>query len=239
MIRSLLFNFCYIFWTLLIGMIFFLPAIFLPTHITILVVGKIWAQGLYFFLRLFCRLELQAEGWNDIPKQPVIFASKHQSALETFMFHILIHKPVFVLKQELLNIPVFGYYLKKMGMIAIDRNGGIKSLKHLLQQVQEKINLGYSVIIFPEGTRTQPGQHTEYNPGITAIYNLKVAPVVPIALNTGYFWPKNSFLKKPGKFTIAFLPALSNDLNKKEFMKELQSQIETKSNELLNNVLPV
>ena len=231
-IRSLLFNFCYISWTLIVGIIFW-PVVFLPTEIIILVVGKIWAQGLYFFLKLFCNLKLELKGSNNIPKTSAIFTSKHQSTLETFMFHILIHKPVFVLKQELLNIPVFGYYLKKMGMIAIDRDGGIKSLKILLKQVEEKIKQGYSIIIFPEGTRVTPGASKTYNAGIAAIYNIKVANVIPVALNTGCFWPKNSFLKKPGKFTIEFLPAMSNDLDKREFMKYLEEIIETRSKDLV------
>jgi 1-acyl-sn-glycerol-3-phosphate acyltransferase len=232
MIRSLLFNFFYVSWTLLVGIIFW-PVVFFSTHIILLVVGKIWAKGLYFFLKSFCHLQLEAKGLKNIPKKPAIFASKHQSALETFMFHILIHKPIFILKQELLDIPVFGYYLKKMGMIAIDRDGGIKSLKLLLKQVAEKIDQGYSIIIFPEGTRTTPGQNAKYNSGIAAIYNIKVADVIPVALNTGCFWPKNSFLKKPGKFIIEFLPSLSNELNKKEFMVQLEEQIETRSKELI------
>ncbi len=231
-IRSFIFNCFYVFWTLAVGILFF-PVVFMPTHIIILVIGKIWAQGLYFFLKILCNLKLDLKGVENRPKVPAIYASKHQSALETFMYHILVHKPVFVLKKELLNIPVFGYYLKKMGMIAIDRSGGIKSLKILLKEVQDKLDDGYSIIIFPEGTRTKPGDQVEYNAGIAAIYNLKAASIIPIALNTGCFWPKDSFLKKPGKFTIEFLPAISNDLNKKEFMSQLEEQIETKSKELI------
>ena len=233
MIRSLLFNIFYVSWTLLVGIIFW-PVVFLPTAVIILVVGKVWAKGLYFFLRLFCNLKLDLKGAKNIDTQAAIYASKHQSALETFMYHLLLKKPVFVLKQELLNIPIFGYYLKKMGMIAIDRDGGMKSLKKLLKEVETKISQGYSIIIFPEGTRTDPYQTIEYNPGIAAIYNLKAAKVIPVALNTGYFWPKNSFLKKSGEFTIEFLPALSNELNRKEFMQELHNQIESKSKDLLN-----
>lgn len=232
MIGSLIFNLFYVLWTLIIGTIF-LPIIFMPTHIIILVVGKIWAGGLYFFLKTFCNLKLDLKGAKNRSQKPAIYASKHQSALETFMFHILIHKPVFVLKKELLDIPVFGFYLKKMGMISIDRDGGIKSLKLLLNQVQDKLKNGYSIIIFPEGTRTVPGEHVEYNSGITAIYNLKVADVIPIALNTGCFWPKNSFLKKPGKFTIDFLQPMPNDLSKQEFISQLQNRIDTRSNELI------
>ena len=233
MIRSCIFNFFYIIWTLFIGIIFS-PVMFFPTHIILLVVGKIWAQGLYYFLKLFCDLHLDAKGLKNIPKGPAIFASKHQSALETIMFHLLIKRPVFVLKKELLDLPVFGFYLKKMGMIAIDRDGGIRSLKLLLKQVQEKTQQGYSIIIFPEGTRASPGQTVNYNAGITALYNLKVAPVIPVALNTGCFWPKDSFLKKPGKFTIEFLPAMDSDLDKKEFIQQLQNKIETLSKELLH-----
>ena len=231
-IRSFLFNFCYIFWTFLVGVIFW-PIVFFPTHLIILVVGKIWARGLYFFLRLFCNLKLELKGKENIPQQGAIFASKHQSTLETIMFHILIKKPVYVLKQELLDIPVFGYYLKKMGMIAIDRNGGIRSLKILLNQVQEKIKQGYNIIIFPEGTRIAPGETGEYNIGIAAIYNLKIAPVIPVALNTGCFWPKSSFVRKPGSFIIEFLPAMSSELTKTEFMQELQIKIESASKKLL------
>jgi 1-acyl-sn-glycerol-3-phosphate acyltransferase len=236
MIRSLLFNFIYVSWTLAVGIVF-LPAIFFPQHIILLIVGKIWAQGLYFFLKLFCNLRLELEGRKNIPNYPAIFASKHQSALETFMFHILINKPVFVLKKELLNIPVFGYYLKKMGMIAIDRDGGIKSIKLLLQQVQLKLSQGYSIVIFPEGTRTAPGESISYNPGITAIYNLKAAPVIPIALNTGCFWPKDSFTKKSGQFTIAFLSAMEDNLSKKDFIEQLQSKVDNKSNELFLSLI--
>ena len=232
MIRSALFNTCYVLWTLVVGVLF-LPIIFFPTKIIILVVGKIWAKGLYFFLKIFCNLKLDLRGLINKPNHPAIYASKHQSALETIMFHILISKPVYILKQELLNIPVFGFYLKKMGMIAIDRNGGMKSLKLMLKQVEEKISQGYSIIIFPEGTRTSPGEIIEYNAGITAIYNLKIADIIPVALNTGSYWSKNSFIKKPGKFVIEFLPAISNELDKREFLTELHNKIETKSTELL------
>jgi 1-acyl-sn-glycerol-3-phosphate acyltransferase len=229
MIGSILFNFFYVFWTLGIGIIF-LPAAFFPQRVILLIVGKIWAKGLYFFLKLFCNLNLELKGIANIPKEPAIFASKHQSALETFMFHILLDKPVFILKQELLNIPVFGFYLKRMGMIAIDRNGGIKSLKLLLKQVQKKITQGYNIVIFPEGTRTLPGEKIEYNPGIIALYSIKIAPVIPVALNTGIFWPKNSFLKKPGNFTIDFLEKMPEGLDKQEFLDQLQERIESKSN---------
>lgn len=228
MLGSLIFNIFYVLWTVLVGVLF-CPAIFLPQRIIILIVGQIWARGLYFFLRFSCRLKLDLKGKENIPNGPAIFASKHQSALETFMFHLLIKKPVFVLKKELLRIPIFGFYLKRMGMIAIDREGGIKSLKLLLRQVEEKIKLGYSVIIFPEGTRTAPGEVVEYNSGISAIYNLKAAPIVPIALNTGKFWPRNSFIKKSGKFMIKFLPKLPDDLDKKEFMQILKERIERES----------
>lgn len=232
MIRSFIFNFFYVFWTLIVGIIF-APIIFFSPKIIIFVVGKIWARGLYFFLKLFCNLRLQLLGAENIPTRPAIFASKHQSALETFMYHILLKNPVFVLKKELLSIPVFGFYLKKMGMIAIDRDGGIKSLKLLLNEVKEKIENGYSIIIFPEGTRTIPGEKVAYNSGITAIFNLKIAQIIPVALNTGCFWPKNSFYKKSGKFSIQFLAKMDMQIDKKEFISVLQDKIETSSVKLI------
>jgi 1-acyl-sn-glycerol-3-phosphate acyltransferase len=231
MIRSLLFNSFYVFWTVSVGIIF-MPAIFLPQHIILLIVGKIWAKGLYIMLKIFCNLRGEILGKHNIPKIPTIFASKHQSALETFMFHILLDKPIFVLKKELLDIPIFGFYLKQMGMIAIDRNGGIKSLKLLLEQVKIKLSQGYNIVIFPEGTRTSPEQLVEYNPGVAAIYNLNAAPLIPVALNTGKFWPKKSFYKYPGIFKIEFLPMIERNLNRKDFMKKLQEQINDFSQKL-------
>lgn len=230
-LRSAIFNFFYVFWTVFVGLIFW-PVVFFPRNIIILVVGKIWARGLYFFLKNICKLEYRGE--IKPRSKPAIYASKHQSALETFMFHLLVHKPVFILKKELLNIPVFGYYLKKMGMISIDRAGGMKSLKQMLKEVQEKIQAGYSIIIFPEGTRTKPGEEVDYNSGILAIYNLKAAEIIPVALNTGCFWPKNSFLKKPGKFSIEFLDPIPEDLDKKLFIDEIKNRIETRSKQLIS-----
>lgn len=232
MFRSLIFNILYVLWTMFIGIIF-IPIIILPQKYIILVVGRIWAGGLYFFLKNICKLKLDWQGKENIPAKPAIFASKHQSALETFMFHLLINKPVFILKKELLDIPVFGFYLKKMGMIAIDRDGGMKSLKLLLKQVQDKINQGYNIIIFPEGTRTVPGEDSEYNPGVIALYNLKIAPVIPVAINTGIYWPKNSFYKKQGNFTIKFLPSIEEKLHKEEFLTQLKETIDKESRNLI------
>ncbi len=231
MIRALLFYLFATLWTFFVGIVFF-PLVFLPAYVIVIVVGKSWAYGLYFLLRLFCNLKMEARGLENIPKGPVIFASKHQSALETIMMHILIKRPVFVLKKELLNLPVFGFYLKTMGMVYIDRDGGLKTLKHLLKQVQERISQEYSIIIFPEGTRTKPGESAEYNPGIAAIYNLDIAPIIPIALNTGKFWSKNTIVKNPGNFVIEFLPEIPKNLAKQEFMAILKHRIESKSSSL-------
>ncbi|MEK6734312.1 MAG: lysophospholipid acyltransferase family protein [Pseudomonadota bacterium] len=227
MIRSLLFYIAATIWLFIVGIIFS-PVIFLPSRFVIIIVGKVWAGGTYYLLKTICNLSVVVKGKKFMPKHSAIYASKHQSALETFMYLFILNKPVFILKKELLKLPVIGFYMKKMGMIAIDRNGGIKSLKFLLEQVQEKINDGYSIVIFPEGTRTSPGKTVDYHPGIAAIYNLKAAPVIPVALNTGMFWPKDTILKKPGKTIIEFLPAISNELDKRSFMEELKKTIEEK-----------
>ncbi len=228
MTRSLIFNLLYVFWTLFVGIIF-IPVILLPQKLIILFVGRIWAGGLYFFLKMICNLKLNLEGKENISSTSAIYASKHQSALETFMFHLIIDKPVFILKKELLDIPVFGFYLRKMGMIAIDRDGGMKSLKLLLKQVQEKIAQGYNIIIFPEGTRTAHGEEVEYNAGVVALYNLKCAPIIPVALNTGKYWPRNSFHKKPGRFSIKVLKEMPKDIKKEEFLPALKQKIEENS----------
>jgi 1-acyl-sn-glycerol-3-phosphate acyltransferase len=137
-----------------------------------------------------------------------------------------------VLKRELLHIPMFGWYMRKVGMIAVDRSRGASALKQMVREAQATFAAGRSIAIFPEGTRTAPGEHKPYQPGVAALYTQLGVPVVPIALNSGLFWGRKAFLKKPGTITLQILPAIPPGLDRKTFMKRLESSIEDASKAL-------
>jgi len=152
-----------------------------------------------------------------------LFASKHQSIFETIYFNQLFYNPAYILKKELLSIPLFGTYLKKLGMIAIDRNQGIQSLRLVNEQTAEYIEKR-PVIIFPEGTRTTYKEQPDLKPGIFSMYKSLNKPVVPISLNSGYCWPKNDKIKS-GEILIEFKEPIQPGLSKKEFLDQLKSAI--------------
>ena len=152
-----------------------------------------------------------------------LFASKHQSMFETIYFNQLFYNPAYILKKELLSIPLFGTYLKKLGMIAIDRNQGIKSLRLVNEQTAEYVEKR-PVIIFPEGTRTSYKEQPDLKPGIFSMYKSLNKPVVPISLNSGYCWPKNDKIRS-GEILIEFKEPIQPGLSKKEFLDQLKSAI--------------
>ena len=152
-----------------------------------------------------------------------LFASKHQSMFETIYFNQLFYNPAYILKKELLSIPLFGTYLKKLGMIAIDRSQGIKSLRLVNEQTAEYVEKR-PVIIFPEGTRTSYKEQPDLKPGIFSMYKSLNKPVVPISLNSGYCWPKNDKIRS-GEILIEFKEPIQPGLSKKEFLDQLKSAI--------------
>lgn len=192
----------------------------------------------FFFMPLccsymrICGLKIEIRGRENIRQEGVIYASKHQSAIETYCLSSYITKATFILKKELTYIPIFGWAQYFYGMIAVDRSAGGATLKRLLKEAKNRINNGRPIIIFPEGTRTKPGLTTEYKPGLVFLYQNLNVPVVPVALNTGLFWQKNSFLRFPGTIIIEFMEPIAPGMDKKEFMTELQKRIEAKCAEL-------
>jgi 1-acyl-sn-glycerol-3-phosphate acyltransferase len=229
--RSIVFNIFFPLWTLLVALIC-TPLLF-GSQKTVALAGSLWARGTLIALRVICGIKLKVKGREHLPAYPFIIACKHQSAFETIMFHIIVKAPVYVLKQELLNIPFFGQYLRFMGMIAIDRSGKAAAMKDLIRQSHKTLQAKRPIIIFPEGTRTAPGERIPYHPGIAALYSQSHAPVVPAALNSGKYWGKGAFLKKPGTIVIQFLPAIYPGLKRGEFMHLLEEQIETASDKLM------
>ena len=195
--------------------------------------GQVWLKGIDVLLKRIIGLSYTAIGTEHIPPHPLLYAVKHQSSWETLILLLCIPNGVFILKRELLLLPFLGWYLKKTGQIAIDRGAGPTALKSILRRSKEAVSQGLSPIIFPEGTRVAPGYKKPYQPGIAALYKELNLPVIPVALNSGLFWPRDSFIKKQGNITLRFLPGIEPGLSRKDFMLELEKRIEEASNQLL------
>lgn len=230
MLRAVVFNLLYVAWTAFIHLLC-LPLLLGPRS-WILLCGRIWVGATLWLLRTVVGLDHRIMGAEFRPKGPAIYAVKHQSAWETLFLAPYLGHPAFVLKRELLNIPLFGWYMRKVGMIAVDRGGKASALKKMVKEAEATFAAGRSIVIFPEGTRTAPGHHKPYQPGIAALYAQLKAPVVPVALNSGLFWGRKAFLKKPGTITLQILPAIPPGLDRKAFMKRLESSIEDASTAL-------
>lgn len=167
-----------------------------------------WSKIMLAIARVVCRLDYRVEGRENLPAQPCVILSKHQSAWETLAFQTVFPPQVHVLKRELLWIPFFGWGLALMSPIAIDRSKGRAALRQLARIGKERILQGFWVVIFPEGTRVQPGTRRKYQPGGAWLAVQTGAPVVPVAHNAGLYWPKNAFLKHPGTITMRIGPAI-------------------------------
>lgn len=168
-----------------------------------------------------------------MPQEPCIIASKHQSAWDTMIFALLIRRPSHILKRELLWVPVFGWYLLRAGGIPIDRKGGAAALKRMIAAARHTISEGRHIVIFPEGTRVAVGARVPYHPGVAALYSQLKVPVVPVALNSGLFWGRRTFVKRPGRIVLEFLEPIPPGLPRREFLEVLQQRIESASADLV------
>lgn len=164
---------------------------------------SLWARLTIFLLRVICRLDYRVIGAENIPHGPTVVLSKHQSAWETIAFQCIFPPQVWVLKRELLRIPFFGWGLAMTSPVAIDRQGGKEALKQLVEQGRDRLARGFWVVVFPEGTRTQPGTRGKYAIGGAWLAVQAGAIALPVAHNAGEFWGKNTFLKYPGTITVS------------------------------------
>lgn len=221
--RAVLFNLFYFCWTGLVVVAGLPVALF--GHRAVYGLGRLWTRVAFAALELIVGLDHR---WIGAPpaKGPVIYAAKHQSAWDTMALSALPDRPAYVLKRELTWIPFFGWLLTAAGFIAVDRTAGAAALRRLVRDAERTVAGGRSLLIFPEGTRTAPGEHRPYQPGIAALYDRLKLPVVPIALNSGLFWGRRSFVKRPGRITVEVLPAIEPGLKRGEFMAELERRIE-------------
>ena len=186
-----------------------------------------WCRSCIWLIRFLLRINYEIRGLEYLTGEPVIIASKHQSAWETLVFNTIILDCAYVVKRELLWFPFFGWFLSRLGMIGIDRSGGASALKRLVADCKERLKSGRSIIIFPQGTRTPPGAEQLYLPGTAALYTQCKVPVVPTALNSGIFWPRRTLLKRPGTVIVEFLPPILPGMDRREFSQHLETEIET------------
>ncbi|MCU0881833.1 MAG: 1-acyl-sn-glycerol-3-phosphate acyltransferase [Hyphomonadaceae bacterium] len=196
--------------------------------------ARAWARATMIGLRLFCGITWSVEGRDLIPDEPGLVASKHHSALDTIVPFLIFERPTFVLKQELLSMPVFGWYARHIG-IAIDRDGAMSALKKMVGEAKARVAAGSPVIIFPEGTRQQVGAPPDYKPGVAAIYGMIGLDCLPVAHNGGLCWPASGLIKRPGHVTFQILPVIPKGLKRHDFMDRLQGSIETATGKLVSD----
>ena len=180
-----------------------------------------------WWMRVICGTKVEVRGRERLPKGPALVASKHQAAWETFGLVPLLRDPAIVMKEELLSLPLYGWFSRKFEMIPIKRELGPRALRLMAREGAKRVAQGRDVLIFPEGTRRPPGAPPAYRPGIALLYEELGVPCVPVALNSGLFWPRHSILRKPGTIVVEFLEPIPPGLPRKAFTAILQDRIET------------
>ena len=232
MLRSFLFN-CYLWlWSALL-VILLLPAAAFMSPAAIRRYAAFWMRGIHWGLRLIVGLGFRVQGLENLPDGPCIIASKHQSSFETLLFHMIRPDIAIGLKEELLGVPLFGWYLKRAQNIAIDRRGAAKAMRSLIKGAEQAVADGLSILIFPEGNRRPVGAPPAYKPGVAALYKALNVPVVPVALDSGLFWARRSFAKQPGTVSVQFLEPIEPGLDRQAFMQLREHRTETACNALL------
>ena len=226
-IRSLIFN-IFLYFGLVTIFIFAIPTLILPSKYTIFF-GRLSARYIVVILRLILNTKVIFHGVENLKKEENFFvASAHQSMFETFALQIPLDGPIFILKKELLNIPLFGWYLRKIGAIAIVRETTTKENLNFFDKVKERIEKSKRpLLIFPQGTRVKLDEQPPFKKGVGRIYNALNLPCIPVALNTGKVWPKNSFMKFSGDIHISFLDPIMPGKDNDEFAKEIENKIYT------------
>ena len=200
--------------------------------------GRAWAAAVLSLLGWCVGLRHEVRGRHNLPQGAAIIAMKHQSAWDTFAVAVIFRDPAIVLKRELIWVPFYGWYLWKAGMISIDRKAGVGALKALVAAGARAAAQGRPVVIFPEGTRTAIGMRRPYQPGAVALYRQLGLPLVPVAVNSGLFWGRRQFIKRPGRITVEILPAIPPGRDRHAVIAELEERIEAATAKLVAEAQP-
>jgi 1-acyl-sn-glycerol-3-phosphate acyltransferase len=230
--RSILFNALF-YVNLIIHMIAALPTLALPYPILRAFIRS-YARTSLWLLRVVCGTKVEWRGVDKIPKAACIVACKHQSLWETFALYAVFDDPTYILKRELMWIPLFGWYMAKAELIPIDRGGGLAALARMTKRAREALARGRQIVIFPEGTRRPPGAEPAYKPGAALLYGKANVPCLPVALNSGLFWPRRSIRRLPGTVIVEILDPIPPGLDRATFSSRLQNAIEQASGRLIH-----
>ena len=229
--RSVVFNVLF-YLNLVVYLLVAMPTLLLPYRY-VLAVAKHWAKANLWLLRVVCGIKADFRGLEKIPSGGLIIASKHQSMWETFALLPYVEDPTFILKRELMWIPLFGWCLWKAQMIPVDRGARGPALAAMTERAKVEVQRGRQIIIFPEGTRRPPGAEPQYKFGVAHLYAETGVPCVPVALNSGLFWPRRSFRRFPGTVAVQVCDPIAPGLDKSAFLARLQQAIEPVSAELI------
>ncbi len=231
LLRSLVFQLAFYAWTIGIGLAF-LPLLLAPGR-WVMRYGTFWSAGVLKLLSGCAGLDYEVRGRQNMPAGPVIIAMKHQSAWDTFAVPVIFPRPAMIIKQELRWIPLYGWYAVKAGMIPVDRAGGATALRHMIAAAERASADGRPIFIFPEGTRTAVGSRHPYHPGVAALYRQLKLPLVPVAVNSGVFWGRRHFLKRPGRIVVEILPPILPGGDRRRALRDLEARIEAATERLV------
>ena len=231
LIRSLFFNALF-YANLIFQMVAALPTFFLPSRVLLAFVRS-YSRTSLWLLRIVCGIKVEWRGIEKIPRGACIIACKHQSAWETFALYAVLRDPAYILKRELMWIPLFGWYTWKVGLIPVNREAGLAALSRMSARARQELARARQVVIFPEGTRRPPGAEPVYKPGIAYLYSKAEVACVPLALNSGLFWPRRSWRRIPGTIVVEALEPIAPGLDRKIFAARLESALEEATTRLV------
>lgn len=224
-LRSVIFNLLF-YLVLFVYLIAALPTLAMPRGALLWMV-RLWSRTNFWLLRIVCNIDMKLVGFDKIPPGPLLIASKHQSLWETFALMTVFDDPAYILKRELMWIPFFGWCARKAEMIPVDRGARSRALAQIAARAGVEVERGRQIIIFPEGTRRAPGAEPNYKYGVVHLYAELGVPCLPLALNSGLFWPRRSFRRFPGTVVVEACDLIEPGLDKHAFFARLQDEIES------------
>jgi 1-acyl-sn-glycerol-3-phosphate acyltransferase len=230
-VRSLLFNVAF-YVNLILWLILLIPGVLVPRQMFLGGV-KLWAHTSLWLLRVLAGTKIEIRGLEKIPPGGALVAAKHQSLWETFALLTIFDDPTFILKRELMWIPFFGWYLRKARCVPVNRKAGSQALVQMTARAKDEARHGRQIIIFPEGTRRPPSAPPAYKYGVAHLYQNLGFPCVPVALNSGLYWPRRRFIRRPGTIRVEILDPILPGLPREEFFKLMQERVEEASDRLL------
>ena len=229
--RTLLFTLAFYLWSVALC-IAFLPLLLMPRRATV-AAFRFWALSIFVLLRVCAGVRVELRGREHLPTGRALIAAKHLCMFDVFAQFAWLPDSCFVMRKELLRIPFFGWYARKVRMIVIDREGRVKALQGLVREGRERLSEARQLVIFPEGHRGAPGEAGHYQPGVAALYRELDMPVHMVATNSSVHWPTLGHLRPPGVIVFEYLEPLPAGLKRADFMRQLEDRIEGASNALL------